>query len=159
MKIVKIKRNRNLMRFRNDYLIVDNKTAHLIEILDKSLNVQEFANQANLSINKAQKTLLKIEQKLSDFTYYQKNLFLNDPIKVQWKITNKCNLRCKHCYLGILAQKTLSTQDLTKITDKIIKAGVIEVTLTGGEALLVPNLLEIVEKFVKNQLYVKIFTN
>lgn len=159
MRIVKIKRNRNLMRFRNDYIIVDNKTAYLIEILDKSMNVQDFANQVNFPINKAQRILQKIEQKLSNPNYYQKNLFLNNPIKVQWKITNKCNLRCKHCYLGALSQKTLDAYELTKITEKIINAGVLEVTITGGEALLVPNLLEIVEKFVRNQIYVKIFSN
>lgn len=159
MRIVKIKRNRILMRFKNDYLIVDNKTAKQMEILDKSTNTQDFASRAKIPIKKAQRILQKIEKKLSNSNYYQKNLFLNTPIKVQWKITNKCNLRCKHCYLGVLSQKTLDAHELIKISEKIMNAGVLEITLTGGEALLVPNILEIVEKFVRHQIYVKIFTN
>lgn len=159
MKTTKIKRNRNIVRFKNDYYVVDDKTILALESIEETDNLQDFAIKMNLTENKAQQKLLQIQKCLSKDIYYNKNLFLKSPIKIQWKITNKCNLRCKHCYLGELSQRTLTNEELLKIATKIINSGILEITITGGEALLVDNLFEIVNEFVKNKIYVKIFTN
>jgi radical SAM protein with 4Fe4S-binding SPASM domain len=60
----------------------------------------------------------------------------------QWHITNKCNLRCSHCYQGSYTdQSDLSLDDLKKIADKIFsimkkwhKKG--DISITGGEPLI-----------------------
>jgi radical SAM protein with 4Fe4S-binding SPASM domain len=71
---------------------------------------------------------------------------LRSPLNVHWELTNLCNLRCVHCYQQddgprgrLPAADTLCT-----IAQRIVDAGVFEVTLTGGEVLLVPQLREIV---------------
>ena len=159
MKVSRIKRNRNIIRFKNEYYVVDDKTSIMLKKLQQSTNVQDFATKMNISEKKASKKLKQLQACLSKERFYKKNLFLDSPIKVQWKITNKCNLRCKHCYLGELSQETLSSSKLLEVARKIIDSGVLEVTITGGEALLVENLQEIINEFVENEIYVKVFTN
>lgn len=159
MKTTKIKKNRNITRFRNDYYVVDDKTSVMLEAIQRTTTVQDFAIEMNISEKRASKKLKQIQKCLSSERCYKRNLFLENPIKVQWKITNKCNLKCKHCYLGELSQESLSTSEINEIARKIVASGVLEVTITGGEALLVDNLPEIIYKFVENENYVKVFTN
>ena len=60
----------------------------------------------------------------------------------QWHITNKCNLRCSHCYQESYAdQADLPLEELKKIADKIFstmakwqKKG--DISITGGEPFL-----------------------
>lgn len=72
---------------------------------------------------------------------------LNPPdLKVMLQITTRCNLHCKHCFLSA----TKSGQDLSyshfisHILDKLIESKVKKVTLTGGEPLLHPSILDMV---------------
>lgn len=159
MRQFEIKKNRVIIKFQDDYYIVDKKTAKYFDILSESKNEEEFANKMQISCNKANKILSKIQNKILKDKYYKKNVLLPLPIKAQWKITNKCNLHCKHCYLGELNQESLTEDALMSIADKLINSGIMEVTITGGEALLVPNLVDIVKKFIKHNIFVKIFTN
>jgi radical SAM protein with 4Fe4S-binding SPASM domain len=60
----------------------------------------------------------------------------------QWHITNKCNLRCSHCYQDSYTDESdFSLEDLKKIADKIFftmakwnKKG--DISITGGEPLI-----------------------
>jgi radical SAM protein with 4Fe4S-binding SPASM domain len=58
------------------------------------------------------------------------------------ELTDKCNLNCRHCYLGkkygILMNKNLAC----RIIGEAKKLGVHDLILTGGEPLLVPKLFE-----------------
>lgn len=74
---------------------------------------------------------------------------LRTPVNIHWELTNVCNLRCVHCYQqddgprhGLPAGETL-----TAIADRVIEAGAFELTLTGGEVLLVPQLPALVRSF------------
>lgn len=67
----------------------------------------------------------------------------------QWHITDRCNLRCRHCYQDIFSnerEKDIAT--LKSYADKIFgyKRGYrVAVNITGGEPLLYPNLIELLE--------------
>lgn len=74
---------------------------------------------------------------------------LTAPLNVHWELTNLCNLTCVHCYqqddgprAGLPPGDSLET-----IARRIVESGVFEVTLTGGEVLLVPQLRELVSYF------------
>lgn len=75
---------------------------------------------------------------------------LNTPLNVHWELTNKCNLRCQHCYqqddINLYAP-LLSLDERQLIARRIVDAGVFEVTLTGGEIFLVPGVIGLVEFF------------
>ncbi|MGB9600227.1 MAG: radical SAM protein, partial [Myxococcota bacterium] len=65
----------------------------------------------------------------------------------QWHITDRCNLRCRHCYQDTFSnerEKDITT--LKSYADKIFgykKGYKIAVNITGGEPLLYPNLIEL----------------
>jgi radical SAM protein with 4Fe4S-binding SPASM domain len=66
------------------------------------------------------------------------------------ELTNDCNLRCKHCY-GVFEKKAIiSTNDFRNIIDQLFDLGCINITLSGGEPLLLgPGIFDyfsIVEK-------------
>lgn len=57
------------------------------------------------------------------------------PYAVLWELTHKCNLDCIMCYNAPLAQPELSTEECFEILDQLASAGVLRLTLTGGEIL------------------------
>ncbi len=67
----------------------------------------------------------------------------------QWHITDRCNLRCVHCYQdGYAPLPVENLGNLKRLADGIFSAlpdRRISVNLTGGEPLLVPWFFELVE--------------
>lgn len=87
-------------------------------------------------------------------------MVLSAPIYVHWEITDYCNLKCKHCYQE--HSKELLEGDskrLFYIADQLIEEKVFQVTLTGGEPLLVTELPELVMYLSKNNIVPRITTN
>ena len=62
------------------------------------------------------------------------------PLSLQFEVTSKCNLRCKHCYNRSGENKTLDTMTAEawiEFAKKLVsKGGLFEVTISGGEPLL-----------------------
>ena len=74
---------------------------------------------------------------------------------VQWHITDICNLRCKHCYREE-QQKDLSLAENIKIFENFSRlpkklGKKIDISLTGGEALLYPYIKELAEYLRSNE--------
>lgn len=87
-------------------------------------------------------------------------MVLSAPIYVHWEITDCCNLKCRHCYQQ--HSKELLKRDsktLFYIADQLIEEKVFQVTLTGGEPLLVAELPELVMYLSKNNIVPRITTN
>lgn len=65
--------------------------------------------------------------------------------KLFYYITYRCNLRCKHCYIGnhLLSEKDASLQDIKHWLKSYENAGTQEIILLGGEPTLHPNYHEI----------------
>lgn len=63
-------------------------------------------------------------------------------------LTEKCNQRCRHCYMyagdGSIDSKELSTEEIGEILRKFAEYGGKVVTLTGGEATLRSDFVKIV---------------
>lgn len=83
--------------------------------------------------------------------------------KVNFIITHKCNLMCKHCYMNA-GNSCNENNDLifTRFKEAIVKLkelGINEIMITGGECSISPILLKILE-FCKNlDIKTSIFTN
>lgn len=62
------------------------------------------------------------------------------PLAMQFEVTSKCNLRCKHCYNrsgGNRPADTVSGDDWIAFAKKLVaKGGLFEATISGGEPLL-----------------------
>lgn len=67
----------------------------------------------------------------------------------QWHVTDKCNLRCKHCYRSGKPIEEVPFSDAKKIMDNLAdasgKLGNCVVGLTGGEPLLREDIFRILD--------------
>jgi len=83
--------------------------------------------------------------------------------KCHIELTDNCNFRCRMCYMGSVIQKSahraLKSAEFKKILDMLEKDGVIELTLTGGEPLLNPDIAEILGMLQGKNFFVAINTN
>lgn len=81
--------------------------------------------------------------------------------------TNKCNLKCRYCYISQMKDWDKSVIDFKYSVDTIIKGlsrerlgGTCIINLTGeGETLLQPNIVEVVKGLLGEGHYVEIVTN
>jgi len=73
-------------------------------------------------------------------------------------LTLRCNQICKYChrFLGI---NEMSLKDNMTVIDRIAEEGITNITFTGGEPLLYPNILELVKYSKKKNMKVKVISN
>ncbi|SNU06361.1 radical SAM additional 4Fe4S-binding SPASM domain-containing protein [Streptococcus equinus] len=81
------------------------------------------------------------------------------PLKtVQLQITSRCNLRCKHCYIGDY-DSSLKIEDVLGIVDEAKKMGVVNFDLTGGEPLAYKGIEKVIKSILDNGMKTVIFSN
>ncbi|MEA1937470.1 MAG: radical SAM protein [Patescibacteria group bacterium] len=82
------------------------------------------------------------KQKLNDIILVRKPTEFNFG-KASYEITESCNYKCSHCYLGCKAKSNLSFSDKKKIIELIERSGCLWLQITGGEPLLDKDFVEI----------------
>ena len=81
---------------------------------------------------------------------------------VVWNVTRTCNLRCVHCYSDSHAQKysgELTHEEAKRVIDDLVTFQVPAVLFSGGEPLVRPDLLELMEYAATSGLRVTLSTN
>lgn len=78
--------------------------------------------------------------------------------EICWNITTKCNQNCKYCH-RFLEINDLTFEENKKILENLIADGVTDITWTGGEALLYPNLISLVKMASESGIRNKLITN
>lgn len=68
-----------------------------------------------------------------------------DNMQLTWDITNKCNLRCKHCAAISLLEENIAEYKNWKQVIDYVSDFVDTITLLGGEPLLHPEIEEIIK--------------
>lgn len=86
------------------------------------------------------------------------------PISGSLEVTQRCNLRCQHCYIPPDSRakrnsNELSLSEIQRILDEVTDAGCLWLLLTGGEPLLRKDLLDIYTYARRKGLIVTLFTN
>lgn len=68
--------------------------------------------------------------------------------RVHWSVTGKCNYRCRHCYMSAAGctDEDISLDKIKEIICRMEEAGIMNVSLSGGEALVRPDFREIVDE-------------
>ncbi len=66
---------------------------------------------------------------------------------VSWMTTNRCNLKCSHCYqdAGSCRDNELSTEEGKRLIDGIARAGFKIMIFSGGEPLMRDDIFELVQ--------------
>jgi len=78
---------------------------------------------------------------------------------LELQLTGKCNLRCKHCYLGDAGDRELSVEEIRSVLKEFEEMQGLRVLLTGGEPLLHSRFDEINEMLPDLYLRKVLFTN
>lgn len=77
------------------------------------------------------------------------------------QLTEKCNLHCEHCFVSANEKGQEMEFDKIKVNilPQLLKSNVSKVTLTGGEPFVYPQLLNVTELLLSNNIAVSICTN
>jgi radical SAM protein with 4Fe4S-binding SPASM domain len=83
------------------------------------------------------------------------------PLSCLFEITPRCNLRCKFCYVALDPYQGpyLGTDQACRVLDVVEQAGVLWLTLTGGEIFSRRDFAAIYEYAVSKGLLVTLYTN
>ena len=82
-----------------------------------------------------------------------------------FELTNRCNLRCVHCYIGPARYSSDSERNEMKkekilaLLDELRDAGCLHFLITGGEPLLRADFRDIYEHAKRIGMIVTVFTN
>ncbi len=76
------------------------------------------------------------------------------------ELTERCNLKCAHCYIAYdPKKKEMSSEEIFHTLDEITDAGCLWFLITGGEPLVRDDFLDIYTYAKKKGLIVTLFTN
>lgn len=81
------------------------------------------------------------------------------PLYVQFITTFRCNLRCTYCQIFNIDSYEMTTEEVLKMLNELIKFGLRKITFTGGEPLLRPDLPEFIKYVKKRDVFCNIITN
>ncbi|MBA2747456.1 MAG: radical SAM protein [Tatlockia sp.] len=86
---------------------------------------------------------------------------LSAPLMVWFEITRGCNLPCKHCYVAAGPQRKneLSTEEIFNILEQLKASGVFALVLVGGEPMMHPDFLPILNYAHKLGFVLSVATN
>lgn len=88
---------------------------------------------------------------------------IDKQISFAWiEITNRCNLRCRHCYneSSVYCNMDMTLDDYKIAINSILKLGIKKIQIIGGEPFLNPKVLkEMIDYTIGKFQFIEIFTN
>ena len=84
------------------------------------------------------------------------------PLFAVWNITNRCNLRCRHCYQSSRHEALpdeLNTAQRLAVVDQLGRAYVPMLAIAGGEPTICPDLLAVLRRAAEYKMHTTIATN
>jgi len=98
---------------------------------------------------------------------YLKAEALRIPLHVQLELTQRCNANCIHCYIKGARDKLSFSRDdkeltlvqIARLLDELVEEGALNLTFTGGEAMLREDFFDIANAAKKRNFTITIFSN
>lgn len=143
-----------------NWIVVDNQSqADIVKELMHKQSIEKVIKKFNLieDDENLQYILKQIEGKhFGETMLTDENSFV-----LRIYVTNKCDLRCRHCfmYAGDSVENELSFQEIIDIIRASKAMGCEKIILSGGEVSTRPDLAEIVQFSKRQGLYVQLMTN
>ncbi|OFW29523.1 MAG: hypothetical protein A3H97_01190 [Acidobacteria bacterium RIFCSPLOWO2_02_FULL_65_29] len=86
------------------------------------------------------------------------------PTRVQFELTYRCNIHCVHCYTDPFntldaVGRELDLHEISRIFDELADAGVLWMTMTGGEALVHPQFRRIYQEAKRRGFIISLYSN
>lgn len=88
-----------------------------------------------------------------------RNIILEKPILVIFDVTRLCNERCRMCNIWRTKSEDMSIEEIAEKSNILHKIGVGYVFLQGGEPTLRPDLIKIIDVFLKQKIKPTVITN
>ena len=82
--------------------------------------------------------------------------------QVHWLITGRCNYQCRHCYMAAAkcTDEDLPTETMKEIIRQMEECGIMNVSLSGGEALTRKDFWEIADELAAHHITIRaIYSN
>lgn len=149
----------NAVFVNGQYYLVNDLTYQLLEMYYERMPIIDIAHTLGMEETEVNRLYKKISDQLLEGKEFKGDIDFLQPLKAQWKITNRCNIKCKHCYEGEKNMKQLNDEQIAVVFDKLINSAIQQLTITGGEALLVNNLAGYVRRCLDRGIRVNLFTN
>ncbi|MER3514674.1 MAG: hypothetical protein C4310_10040, partial [Chloroflexota bacterium] len=85
-------------------------------------------------------------------------------VGVHWELTYRCNEKCTHCYLDVLAPGAkipgeLTLEEAKRVIDELADLGALTITFSGGEIFVHKDFFEIAAYARKRGFAIRLFTN
>ena len=91
---------------------------------------------------------------------FRKTIERKIPLTVHWELTNKCNLRCVHCYIvPEPGNKELGLEDTKSILGQLSRQGCLYLVFSGGEIFTRQDFFEIAGYARKKGFALRLLTN
>ncbi|MFQ5997854.1 MAG: radical SAM protein [Candidatus Bathyarchaeia archaeon] len=88
------------------------------------------------------------------------------PLMIVWNFTNKCNLKCEHCYLDagplgehIQSKEELTTAEALRLVDELADNEVCSLSFAGGEPLSRKDIFDVAKRAHDRGMFVSLATN
>lgn len=87
------------------------------------------------------------------------------PMMVVWNYTNKCNLRCRHCYQDAGPMRSggrtqeLNTEERLKVVEDLAESNIPTIFFSGGEPLIESDFFDVVKYAKEKGFYFSIASN
>lgn len=98
-------------------------------------------------------------------TVFKQPMDLIYKARIPWRavieVTNLCQLNCIHCFHGDHrgVEKELSTNEIYCLISELRSIGTMQLTITGGEATLRPDIIDIIDYAISNDMNVQLLSN
>ncbi len=132
---------------------------------DLAKKEQEFSYSIDAPFTMTEDFTQQTQERVSENT---QDFFLEEVQKrpmisaLQFELSSRCNERCIHCYIPNDKKNKgfdMPTQEVKRVLDEFSDMGGLYVTLSGGEAFLHNDILEIIEYCRKKDFRVTILSN
>ena len=86
---------------------------------------------------------------------------LRVPLDVILSLTNKCTMKCKHCFAssGIISYHEMDLNEWKNTVDKVSDVKILGVTFSGGEPLMLPWFPKLLEHTISKRISCSLNTN
>jgi radical SAM protein with 4Fe4S-binding SPASM domain len=83
------------------------------------------------------------------------------PLFTVWNFTNRCNLKCNHCYqtAGKRLDNELTLSEKLRVVDQLGRAYLPMIAFAGGEPTITPELIPVLRRCTEWQMHTSLATN
>lgn len=148
----------------NQHVLTRKLDLEEFEILKKCDGAHDFESNDVIQ-NLLNKNIICLNEEGKKLEINQKYKFFNNAYfrQVRWGLTERCNYKCRHCFMAAdnnSSNDELSLDACLDIANQIADCGIGRVIFTGGEPLLRNDFFDIVDELLKRNVeIVSINTN